>query len=135
MWYLEIVRSSWNSVKSRKSTIWKLDPITTSSPSLFIKFSGASLSSELIDSFKNNSKSAEQNYLNKTIIVSGIITEQSKATITLDDVIFCSFINEKSKTLNIKNKVFIKGRCIGYDDLLEQVKIDQCTIIEWLWKN
>lgn len=94
------------------------------------KVDSSLLSSELIDSFKNNSKSAEQNYLNKTIIVSGIITEQSKATITLDDVIFCSFINEKSKTLNIKNKVFIKGRCIGYDDLLEQVKIDQCTIIE-----
>lgn len=94
------------------------------------KVDSSLLSSELIDSFKNNSKSAEQNYLNKTIIVSGIITEQSKATITLDDVIFCSFINEKSKTLNIRSKVFIKGRCIGYDDLLEQVKIDQCTIIE-----
>lgn len=94
------------------------------------KVDSSLLSSELIDSFKNNSKSAEQNYLNKTIIVSGIITEQSKATITLDDMIFCSFINEKSKTLNIRSKVFIKGRCIGYDDLLEQVKIDQCTIIE-----
>ena len=70
------------------------------------KVDSSLLSSELIDSFKNNSKSAEQNYLNKTIIVSGIITEQSKATITLDDVIFCSFINEKSKTLNIKNRNF-----------------------------
>ena len=38
------------------------------------KVDSSLLSSELIDSFKNNSKSAEQNYLNKTIIVSGIIT-------------------------------------------------------------
>jgi hypothetical protein len=26
--------------------------------------------------------------------------------------------------------VAIKGRCIGFDDLLEEIKLDQCSIIK-----
>ena len=30
----------------------------------------------------------------------------------------------------LNNDVTIKGRCIGYDDLLEELKMDQCIIIK-----
>jgi len=31
--------------------------------------------------------------------------------------------------LNIATQITIKGRVIGFDDLLEQIKLDQCFIL------
>jgi hypothetical protein len=30
--------------------------------------------------------------------------------------------------LKVNDSVTVKGRCIGFDDLLEEIKLDQCTI-------
>ena len=86
-------------------------------------------SQEIESQFVENVITSEQKYLNKTIEVSGLISEISIKDITLDDKVFCQF-TEAIKTSEIeKSKIKIKGRVIGYDDLLEQVKLDQCTII------
>ncbi len=86
-------------------------------------------SSKIALQFSENATTAEQKYLNKTIEVSGRVTEISSNELTIDDSVFCQFRvalpTSKSKNSTIK----IKGRVIGYDDLLEQVKLDQCTII------
>lgn len=81
---------------------------------------------DLINEFAINSSDAEKKYLNKTIEVKGNITEINGYDLTLDDNIFCQFNDEikvPSKSINIK------GRFIGYDNLLEQIKLDQCNIL------
>ncbi|MCB0456783.1 MAG: hypothetical protein R2776_09205 [Flavobacteriaceae bacterium] len=68
-----------------------------------------------------------QNILNKTIIVSGTITEMDVQSVILDDVVHCVF-ETFPKNLKQQDKVSIKGRCIGFDDLFEQAKLDQCSL-------
>lgn len=89
-------------------------------------------SSEINQLFSENSTSAEQKFLNKTIEVSGIITDINSNDITIDDSVFCQFSNNLETALDKNENIKIKGRVIGYDDLLEQVKLDQCTIINQL---
>ncbi len=87
------------------------------------------VSTEIAKLFSEDAMSAEQQFLNKTIEVSGLISDINTNDITIDDSIFCQFSNTIETTLDEDDKIKIKGRVIGYDDLLEQVKLDQCTII------
>ncbi len=81
---------------------------------------------ELVTFFKDD-KSEE--ILNNTVQVSGEITEMDSKSITLDDSVLCSFDTE-IQGINLNDKITIKGRCIGYDDLFEIAKLDQSTIIK-----
>ena len=45
----------------------------------------------------------------------------------LENTVFCLF-TQKTKEKLINNKVTVKGKCIGYDELFQEVKLDQCTI-------
>ena len=84
----------------------------------------------IANEFSQNSTEAEKKYLNKTVEISGVVTEFNQKDLTLNNRIFCQFNDTRNNTLNINDPITIKGRCIGYDDLLELVKIDQSTIIE-----
>ncbi|MFC0603284.1 OB-fold protein [Winogradskyella pulchriflava] len=86
-------------------------------------------SNEIAVQFSENLLASEQTYLNKTIEVSGLISEINTNNITLDDKVFCQFSEAVEPSIKDNSKLKIKGRVIGYDDLLEQVKLDQCTII------
>lgn len=82
--------------------------------------------SELTAYFNENNSDI---VLNKTVQVSGIITEIDAKNITLDDKVQCSF-DAEIQNLKLKEVVTIKGRCIGYDELFEVAKIDQSSIIK-----
>lgn len=81
---------------------------------------------ELVTIFKANDAPDE---LNKTIEVSGTVTEIDGNAITLDDAVQCSF-SEAVSGVSENDKITIKGRCIGYDDLFEIVKLDQSNLIK-----
>lgn len=81
---------------------------------------------DLANEFVINPSAAEKKYLNRTIEVEGNITELNEYDLTLNDKIFCQF-SSKIKVEN--NKIRVKGRFIGYDNLLEQIKLDQCSIL------
>ncbi|UKM64692.1 hypothetical protein GSB9_01249 [Flavobacteriaceae bacterium GSB9] len=85
-------------------------------------------SQNLKSEFETSPIQAEQKYLNKTIEVSGIVSEFNLNDLTLNDNIFCILKNPKQE-LKVGTSIKVKGRIIGYDDLLEQIKLDQCTII------
>ncbi|WP_299106034.1 hypothetical protein [uncultured Winogradskyella sp.] len=85
-------------------------------------------SQEIKSQFSKEIKTAETNYLNKTIEVSGLVSEINAKDITLDDKVFCQFSETIEASIKNNSALKIKGRVIGYDDLLEQVKLDQCTI-------
>jgi hypothetical protein len=86
-------------------------------------------SSDITSQFSNKLFESENKYLNKTIEISGIISEINKNDLTLDNSVFCQFSDITNQTYEVNSSIKIKGRCIGYDNLLEQVKLDQCLII------
>ena len=87
-------------------------------------------SKEIKNEFVSNVFTAEEKYLNRTIEVSGTISETNIVDITIDNNVFCQFSNNINSSINLNSIVTIKGRVIGYDDLLEQVKLDQCILIK-----
>jgi hypothetical protein len=88
--------------------------------------------SDLETELKLGDESFNKKYLDKTIEVTGVVTEIDLPSnaILIDDKIFASF-NDKENLTNIKVKVNtkIKARFIGYDDLLEKFRFDQVSVI------
>lgn len=65
--------------------------------------------------------------LNKTLLVSGTVTESDSSSITLNDKVHCTLLTSVAPE-PVGSQVLVKGRCIGYDDLFELVKLDQCQL-------
>lgn len=84
----------------------------------------------LIAEFSINPIDSETKYLNKTIEISGLLTNLSSNNLTINNQVFCLFSNTIQKPLSTNSQIKIKGRFIGYDDLLEEIKLDQCFIIQ-----
>lgn len=82
---------------------------------------------KLLEDYNADPKKADQLYLNKTIEITGIVTKETDSVLILENTVFCLF-SQKVKSALINNKVTVKGKCIGYDELFQEVKIDQCTI-------
>ena len=79
--------------------------------------------------FKNDIDLSQDKYLNKTMEISGLVSEKNETEITIDDKVFCQFSKKITKQgIQPNSKITVKGRFIGYDDLLEQIKLDQCII-------
>ena len=87
-------------------------------------------SNELIEAFTTNPSGSEKIYLNKTIEVTGSVSASAVLSITLDDKIFCQFSDSLEFQPESGKTIKIKGRFIGYDDLLEEIKLDQSNIID-----
>jgi hypothetical protein len=68
-------------------------------------------------------------YIDKVVQIQGIITAVEQNAVVIEDKVQVDFIENVANGLSIEKQITIKGRCVGYDDLLELVKIDQATII------
>lgn len=81
------------------------------------------------DEFKADEQKANAKYLDRTIEVYGKISsiDSKESTIVIDDKMFAVFKDEIPANLKVASEVKIKGRFIGYDDLLEELKMDQCV--------
>lgn len=86
-------------------------------------------SSAFLVEFEKDAEVAQKKYLNKSIELTGITTEVSISTITLNSIIFCTLNPNQSHQATLNKQTTIKGRFIGYDDLLEEIKLDQTTIL------
>ena len=72
---------------------------------------------------------SNQQYLDKPIAISGDITMIENSTIILNKVVQVQFINKPKGAFRNKVAITVKGRCLGYDNLLDLVKIDQAILI------
>ena len=82
--------------------------------------------------FTKNDSLANSKFQDKTIEISGLITQidiESKG-IVIDEKLSGTFKEKLPSDLIKGIKIKIKGRFIGYDDLLEEFKIDQITVIK-----
>jgi hypothetical protein len=80
-------------------------------------------STELITLFTDQDTGNDALALDQVIEVSGLATDKTANSITLDGQVFIEFKEPHKFSLN--QTYTLKGRCLGYDDLLEEVKIDQ----------
>ena len=85
-------------------------------------------SKDIAAEFTTNSEDATKKYSNKTILVSGKITEVNATEIVLDETVRC--ILKSNPTHKVGETVSIKGRLVGFDDVFGQVKLDDCSIIK-----
>jgi len=86
-------------------------------------------SSDLVMQFSQSLEKANDKFLDKIIIVHGIITEISSNSVVLDSQIRCYIKDSLTYIIPNNSKVQIKGRCIGYDELLDEIKLDQCLLL------
>ena len=78
--------------------------------------------------FEKNDSIANTKYLDKAIAIYGEVTSLDLET---NEIIVDSNLSATIKgKVNVKkgDKVTVKGRFIGYDDLLEEYKMDNCVI-------
>lgn len=83
---------------------------------------------DIFAEFSTNSEMATTKYLNKAVEISGKVTTVNENVITLDEKVSCQLLTSEKVTVN--SQVKIKGRVTGYDDLLEEIKLDQCLTVK-----
>ena len=83
---------------------------------------------DLLKEFLANESSANRKYLDKAITIKGKITsiDDKNSTIVIDDKVFV-IMSELTK-IELNSNVSVQGRLIGFDSLLEEIKIDQAQI-------
>jgi len=86
-------------------------------------------SAEIMSEFNSNIEISNKKYLEKAVVIKGTITSSNGSEVILDKTVICNF---KSPDPSIKNgqTVSVKGRIVGYDDLMGELKLDQCFIIK-----
>ena len=86
--------------------------------------------SDLANEFTSDIKNSNEKFLDKTLEISGIVTSVDKTSLEIENNISCYFDNTITNDQLLHKKITVKGRCIGFDELLDEIKIDQCTVIE-----
>lgn len=86
-------------------------------------------SASITSEFVTNIDVANKKYLENAVAIKGKITASNGKEVILDGIVICSF---KDQDLSIKKgqTVTVKGRIVGYDDLMGELKLDQCFIIK-----
>jgi hypothetical protein len=85
-------------------------------------------SQKIITEFTQNIDVCNKKYLEKAIAIEGTITAVNGKEIILDNTIVCQCNDITSCQKD--QKIMIKGRVVGYDDLLGELKLDQCFTIK-----
>ncbi len=66
----------------------------------------------------------------KIVLITGNVTSKDDAGCTMIGRIYCQFKEPSNIELKTNSEITLKGRVIGYDDLLEELKLDQCILIK-----
>ncbi|WP_241657639.1 OB-fold putative lipoprotein [Flavobacterium cerinum] len=82
---------------------------------------------KLSDEYLANTVHADAKYLNKTIDLNGVVTDVKDSLVIINHKVVCGFDTAIGNP-GINKNITIKGRCIGFDELFGEVKLDQCTI-------
>lgn len=85
----------------------------------------ASITSE----FTANIETANKKYLEKAVVINGKITASNGNEVILDEIVVCNFKNQDS-SIKKGQMATVKGRIVGYDDLIGELKLDQCFVIK-----
>ena len=86
-------------------------------------------SDSLFHHFSINQKEANQIYINQILKIKGVINTVSENQLILYPGIVC-LLDNNFEIIGVlpKDTIELKGRCVGFDDLFFEVKIDQATL-------
>lgn len=84
-------------------------------------------SSVIVGEFTNDVDKANKKYLEKPVAVSGKVSSVEGQGVILDNSVNCNF-SKPDVSIKVGQSVTVKGRVIGFDDLLGELKLDQCSI-------
>ena len=87
---------------------------------------------KLNEYYQNDLMDANLKFLDKILLVSGPVTKLNSNLVIIGGNIVCSLDSSYILDTGIKldDKISVKGRCIGYDDLFGEVRIDHCFIMQ-----
>ena len=68
-------------------------------------------------------------WVNKVVQLTGQVSEVTEDGILINGTIYCQFDNPvKLKTIAKNQSLTIKGKMVGFDELLMEIKLSQCII-------
>ncbi|WP_291102102.1 MULTISPECIES: OB-fold protein [unclassified Flavobacterium] len=82
-------------------------------------------SKSIANEFAANIEASNKKYLEKAIAIKGTITKITGTEVIIDNSIVCNLKNFDA-TIQKNQIVTLKGRVVGYDDLMGELKLDQC---------
>ncbi|WP_269235112.1 OB-fold protein [Flavobacterium flavigenum] len=85
-------------------------------------------SKNIIDEFDSDIEKSNTKYLEKAIAVKGIVSKISPKQIIIDHTIVCD-LKESDSSIKQGQPLTLKGRVVGYDDLMGELKLDQCSVV------
>lgn len=88
------------------------------------KISAKDLSSE----FNADAAKATKKYLNKAVEISGVVTSDKNKEMVLNTNIICTM--QEPVQIDNGHNTCVKGRILGFDDLMGEIKLDQCYLIK-----
>jgi hypothetical protein len=82
-------------------------------------------SKSIANEFATNIDQSNKKYLEKAIVIKGIITEINGSEVVIDNSIICN-LKDLDSSITKNQSITLKGRVVGYDDLMGELKLDQC---------
>lgn len=82
-------------------------------------------SKSIANEFATNIEMSNKKYLEKAIAIKGTITKITGTEVIIDNSIICN-LKELDPSLTKDQVITLKGRVVGYDDLMGELKLDQC---------
>lgn len=82
---------------------------------------------DIVSEFTTNETAANKKYLEKPIEISGTVTSVNEKEVVVDKIVVCNFLIADN-TIKVGQAINIKGRVVGYDDLLGGLNLDQCSV-------
>ena len=80
--------------------------------------------------YKDNAVEAAKKYINQAVLLDGTITTISGVTVSLNNIA-CNIDSSevaKIKDLKVGGKIKVQGLVVGYNDLMEEISLAQCTL-------
>jgi len=82
-------------------------------------------SKNISNEFASNIDASNKKYLEKAIAIKGTITKITGNEVIIDNSIICN-LKDFDSTIQKDQIITLKGRVVGYDDLMGELKLDQC---------
>ena len=82
-------------------------------------------SKSIANEFASNVEKSNKKYLEKAIAIKGTITKITGTEVIIDDSIICN-LKDLDPSIVENQVITLKGRVVGYDDLMGELKMDQC---------
>ena len=82
-------------------------------------------SKSITNEFSTNIEGANKKYLEKAIAIKGTVTKVTGNEVVIDNSIICN-LKDFDASIQKDQVVTLKGRVVGYDDLMGELKLDQC---------